>query len=224
MGTDSSSFDEVTRSRTIVGVRTTNSNLAVCREPIARCLVRAAQSQKGRSIWSRRTLLLRVVKNGRTQSEHMSSGLPPRADIVRCGPHVANVATTGLMRRSKLVAGKPLKCELPFARPRQYDFELGEKPLAPSRPYAASVLFYDDVVAHRQAMSGTFARGFRCEERVEYFLFDLFRDVVPLSRIRISTLSPRFFVVAKSVGSKPSPASFRSGSMRPIGPGHRSRG
>jgi hypothetical protein len=128
MGKDSSSFDEVTRSRTIVGVRTTNSNLAVCREPIARCLVRAAQSQKGRSIWSRRTLLLRVVKNGRTQSEHMSSGLPPRADIVRCGPHVANVATTGLMRRSKLVAGKPLKCELPFARPRQYDFELGEKP------------------------------------------------------------------------------------------------
>src|ERR1019366_3440712 len=30
---------------------------------------------------------------------------------------------------------------------------------------------------------------------------------VPLSRIRISTLSPRFFVVAESVGSKPSPAS-----------------
>src|SRR3954447_24057845 len=30
---------------------------------------------------------------------------------------------------------------------------------------------------------------------------------LPLSRIQISTLSPRFFVVAVSVGSKPSPAS-----------------
>src|ERR1700738_3427508 len=30
---------------------------------------------------------------------------------------------------------------------------------------------------------------------------------VPLSRIRISTLSPRFLVVAESIGSKPSPAS-----------------
>jgi hypothetical protein len=30
---------------------------------------------------------------------------------------------------------------------------------------------------------------------------------MPLSRIRISTLSPRFFVIAASVGSKPSPDS-----------------
>jgi hypothetical protein len=37
-------------------------------------------------------------------------------------------------------------------------------------------MFYDDVVAHRQAKPGTFARGLGGEERVEYFLFDLFRD------------------------------------------------
>jgi hypothetical protein len=38
-------------------------------------------------------------------------------------------ATTGLVHRSKLDAGQPLKgCgELPFARPRQYDLELSEK-------------------------------------------------------------------------------------------------
>ena len=41
---------------------------------------------------------------------------------------------------------------------------------------AATVLLYDNVVAHRQAKPGTFPGRLGSEERVEYFLFDLFRD------------------------------------------------
>ena len=70
MGKDSSSFDEVTRSRA--------ASLGQLRV------------KKGRSIWSRRTLLLRV-KLRRTQHEHMSSGLPLEADVDRCSWHVSNV-------------------------------------------------------------------------------------------------------------------------------------
>src|SRR6202521_4313122 len=65
---------------------------------------------------------------------------------------------------------------LPLAPPRQYDLELGEKSGLRLDIDAAAVLFYDDVVAHRQAKPGTLARGLGREERVEYFLSDLFRD------------------------------------------------
>jgi hypothetical protein len=35
------------------------------------------------------------------------------------------------------------------------------------------------------------------KERIKNFLFELLRDAGPLSRIRISTLSPRFIVLAE---------------------------
>ena len=96
---------------------------------------------------------------------------------------------------------------LPLDRPRQHDLEFSEKSGLRLDIDAAAVLFYDDVVAHRHAKPGTLARGLGREERVEYFVSDLFRDAGSIIRIRISTLSPRFFVVAKSVGSKPHGAS-----------------
>jgi len=57
-----------------------------------------------------------------------------------------------------------------LARPRQYDLELSEKSGLRIDIDAAAVLLYDDVVAHRQAKPGTFARGLGREERIEYFL------------------------------------------------------
>ncbi len=69
---------------------------------------------------------------------------------------------------------------LPLARPRQYDLELTEKSGLCLDINAAAVLLYDDVVAHGQAKPGTFTRGLGREERVEYFLFDLFRDAGPV--------------------------------------------
>jgi len=57
-----------------------------------------------------------------------------------------------------------------LARPRQYDLELGEKSGLRLDIDAAAVLFHDDVVAHRQAKPGTFAREFGREELVEYFV------------------------------------------------------
>src|SRR5271169_5143589 len=86
------------------------------------------------------------------------------------------------MRRSKLGLGQPViwVWRLPSARPRQNDPELGEKSGLRLDIDAAAVLFYDDVVAHRQAKPGTFARGLGCEERIEYFLFDPFWDAGPV--------------------------------------------
>ena len=75
-----------------------------------------------------------------------------------------------------------------MARPRQHDLELSEKTGLRLDIDAATVLFYDDVVARRQAKPGTFARGLSREERVEYFLFDLCRDAGPV--LRLCALSP----------------------------------
>jgi hypothetical protein len=63
-----------------------------------------------------------------------------------------------------------------LARPRQYDLELSKKSGLPLDINAAAVLLYDDVVAHREAKSGTFTRGLGREERVEYLFFDIFRN------------------------------------------------
>ena len=53
---------------------------------------------------------------------------------------------------------------LPSASPRQHDLELGEKPWLRLDVDAATMLFDDDVVAHRQAKPGTFAGGLGREE------------------------------------------------------------
>ena len=63
-----------------------------------------------------------------------------------------------------------------MAGPRQYDLELSEKPGLRLDFDAAAMLLEDDVVAHRQAKPGTFARGLGREEWIEYFLFDIVRD------------------------------------------------
>jgi hypothetical protein len=65
---------------------------------------------------------------------------------------------------------------LPLVRPRQYDLELSEESGLRLDIDAATMLFHDDVVAHRQAKPGTFARGFGRKEWIEYLRFDLFRD------------------------------------------------
>jgi hypothetical protein len=67
-----------------------------------------------------------------------------------------------------------------LARPRQYDLELSEKSGLRLNVDAAAMLLYDDVVAHRQAKPGAFAGRLSREERVEYFVFDPFRDASPV--------------------------------------------
>src|SRR5450631_3975936 len=68
----------------------------------------------------------------------------------------------------------------PLDRSRQYDLELSELPRLALDIDAAAVLLDNDVVAHRQAKPGAFARGLGREERIEYFLFDPFRDAGPV--------------------------------------------
>jgi hypothetical protein len=51
------------RSRTIVGVRTTNSNLPVCREPIARCLVKGSSESKATVDMVTQNTSARVILN-----------------------------------------------------------------------------------------------------------------------------------------------------------------
>src|SRR4029077_3502872 len=79
-------------------------------------------------------------------------------------------------------AGQSVKWSdgLPLDRPRQNDLKFSEKSGLRLDIDAAAVLFHDDVMAHRQAKPRTFTRGLGREERVEYFLFDLFRDAGPV--------------------------------------------
>jgi hypothetical protein len=79
-------------------------------------------------------------------------------------------------RMTQNMANTLKEARLPLVRPRQYDLELSEKSGLRLDIYAAAVLLYDDVVAHRQAKPGTFARGLGREKRVEYLLFDLIWD------------------------------------------------
>ena len=101
-----------------------------------------------------------------------------RAYVFRCSPNNGHRqdtsacpfrATTGLMHRSKLDAGQPVKSvrRITLARPRQYDLELSKKSGLRLDINAAAVLFHYDVMAHGQPEPSTFASGFRCEKRVE---------------------------------------------------------
>jgi hypothetical protein len=67
-----------------------------------------------------------------------------------------------------------------LVRPRQHDLELSEKSGLRLDIYAAAMLLYDDVVAHRQAKPGTFARRLGREKWVKYFVFDPVRDARPI--------------------------------------------
>ena len=62
------------------------------------------------------------------------------------------------------------------------------------------MLLDDDVMTDGQAQQGSLAGGLCRKERVEQLLPHLGGMPVPLSRILISTLSPRFLVAAASVG------------------------
>src|SRR5258708_17214624 len=84
--------------------------------------------------------------------------------------------THALQQICRCEAVKWARGKLRLARARQDDLKFGEKSELRLDIDAAAVLFYDDVVAHRQAKPGTVARGLGREERVEYFVSDLFRD------------------------------------------------
>jgi hypothetical protein len=83
---------------------------------------------------------------------------------------------------------------------RQDDNEFRELPGHRFDIDRAAVLFHDDVVAYRQAKPGTFTRWLGRKKRMNIFSLTSFGIPVPLSRMRISTLSPRFFVTALSSG------------------------
>jgi len=76
------------------------------------------------------------------------------------------------MHSNKLDAGQPVKLGAPVLPlvllKLSEESELGID--------AATMLFHDDVVAHRQPKLGAFALGLGCKEWVEYLRFDLFRD------------------------------------------------
>src|SRR6202790_4985892 len=106
------------------------------------------------------------------------SGLPRPPDIVRLPDWSGSCReeTHARQQVGRWSAGELGAPVLPLVRPWQYDLELREDSGLRLDIDAAAMLFHDDVVAHRQAEPGTFARGFGCKERVEYLRFDLFRD------------------------------------------------
>ena len=82
------------------------------------------------------------------------------------------------------------------AAARQNDPELGELAglrIDLDRP---AMLLDDDVVAQRQAKAGSLAGGLVVKNGLNIFSFTSGGMPVPLSRILISTLSPRFLVAA----------------------------
>src|ERR1035437_1152210 len=112
-------------------------------------------------------------------SATLMSACPPIAEVKRTSRHVSFVpgrdscTATNWTLVSRLNLGAPV---LPLVRPRQYDLKLSEESGLRLDIDAATMLFHDDVVAHRQAKPGAFARGFGRKEWVEYLRFDLFRD------------------------------------------------
>jgi hypothetical protein len=74
-------------------------------------------------------------------------------------PHTARNkrAKRGNAPRKGRIFSKAAACaELLWARPRQHDLELREKPGLRLDIDATAMLLYDDVVAHRQTKPGTF--------------------------------------------------------------------
>jgi hypothetical protein len=78
--------------------------------------------------------------------------------------------------------------------PRQRDNEFGKSTRPGLDVDLAAMLFHHNVMAHRQAKSSAFARGLVVKNGLNIFSFTPNGIPVPLSRIRISTRSPRFFV------------------------------
>jgi hypothetical protein len=116
----------------------------------------------------------------------------------RAGGGAVHSINKRLMHCSKFDRCQPVKWawQITFGSSAANDFELSEQPGLGLEVDAAAVLFYDDVVAHRQAKPGTFARGLGCEERIEYFLFDSFWDAGGQRQVKsysksIIFLSPR---------------------------------
>ena len=64
-----------------------------------------------------------------------------------------------------------------------------------------AMLLDNDIVTDGQAEPSPFSGRLRCEEGIEQLLLHFGGMPVPLSRILISTLSPRFLVAAVRVGS-----------------------
>src|ERR1035437_9199812 len=127
-------------------------SLAVHTKRIAR-----RHNQNGYSM----SALLRITDSSRTSSH------------VRKVPGRDSCTATNWTLVSRLNLGAPV---LPLVRPRQYDLKLSEESGLRLDIDAATMLFHDDVVAHRQAKPGVFARGFGRKEWVEYFGFGLARD------------------------------------------------
>ena len=63
------------------------------------------------------------------------------------------------------------------------------------------MLLDNNVVADGEAKTGAFSGRFRREKWIEHLFFHVGGMPVPLSRILISTRSPRFLVEAARVGS-----------------------
>jgi hypothetical protein len=67
------------------------------------------------------------------------------------------------------------------------------------------VLLYDDVVAHRQAKPGAFARGLGREERVEHLFLHFSRDARAVVADADFDRLAAILVAAITMGSKMSP-------------------
>jgi hypothetical protein len=109
------------------------------------------------------------------------SAVAPITDMQRLLRHVGFVLKrTYALQRNRRGSIVKWSCGSSLACARQNDPELSEKPGFRLNIDATAMLPYDDVVAHRQAKPGAFARGLGREERVEYFFFDLFGDPGPI--------------------------------------------
>src|SRR5947207_9466971 len=83
-----------------------------------------------------------------------------------------------------------------IALPWQNDDKFRELPRFSHNINSAAVLLHDDVVRHRETKAGSFTGWLGREERVDIFSCTPAGIPAPLSRLRISTVLPRLFVVA----------------------------
>jgi len=134
---------------------------------------------------------------------------PSTADVIGPPRHVRFVPQPDSCAAANwtLVSRRNGCGRLPLARPRQYDLELSEKSGLRLDIYAAAVLLYDDVVTHRQAKPGTFARGLGREERIEHLFFHVGGDSGAVVANPDFDGLAEIFVAAIRTGSKVSPSS-----------------